>query len=90
MNETYETHQRLPFPTAVISDFTRIFPVNSPWQSGVKNHSHTDSLRTHYCRREEFSMAEMAGTGHILDSTDDIIATEAQQMSILCWADSFC
>lgn len=84
------SHQRLPFPTAIISVFTRIVPVNLPWQSGAKKHRHPDSLRTHYCRQEDFSLAEIAGNGYILNSSDGIIATEAQQMSILCWADSFC
>ncbi len=85
-----ETHQRLPFPTAIIREFTRIVPVNSPWWSGANKHNRSDSLRTHYCRWEEFSMAEIAGTGQILDFTNDIIATETQQLSILCWAISFC
>lgn len=58
------SHQQLPFPTAIISEFTRIVPVNSLRQSGVKAHNHSDSLRTRYSRREEFSMAEIAGMGN--------------------------
>lgn len=87
---TENSHQRLPFPTAIISEFTRIVPVNSLWQSGMRAHNYSDSFRTHYSGREEFSMAEIAGMGHFLDSTNDIIATEAQQISILCWAGTSC
>lgn len=86
---TEKSHQQLPFPTAIIGEFTRIVPVNSPWQSGVKKHNRSDSLRTHYWGQEELSMVEITGTGQILDSTNHIVI-EVQQMSILCWAHRSC